>query len=250
MKILMLTLSVLFGFLFNEALAQNNTIVEETLYFKDSLLLNMGFKDQFLQDSSNIRRYAKELGRYLSNRELDSVFFLDRMSIAKSDNIRHSSFLNELHEPILCNGYPNEVYRLTWYNGFLAYEYQPYSIRIENFDDGKHVVYFSYVKWNRRHNRLLSKTDVWELDETKWNAFLALLNKFCFWDMPSEQETAVMVCDGNTLILEGNKDNQYKAIFRIEDLDPAVDQIEDYLWNLTGIKKNKCFARGFWPLWF
>ncbi len=250
MKMLMLTLSVLFGFLLNEALAQNNTIVEDSSYFKDSLLLNMGFKDQFLQDSSIIWRYAKELGYYPSNRELDSVFFLNRMSIAKSENNRHSSFLKELHEPIICNGYPNEVYRLTWYNGFLAYEYQPYSIRIESFDDGKHFVYFSYVKWNRWHNRLFSKTDVWELDETNWNGFLALLKKYCFWDMPSVQETTLMVCDGNTLILEGNKDNHYQAVFRIESLDSAVDQISDFLWNIIGIKKNRCFARGFWSLLF
>lgn len=250
MKILTLTLSLLFGFLFNVASGQNNTIDEDSLYFKDSLLLDMSFKDQFLQDISIIQRYSEEIGHYPTNRELDSVFFLERMSLAKAENNRHSSFLKELREPILCNGYPNEVYRLTWYSGFLAYEYQPCSIRIESFDGGKHFVYFSYVKWNRRHNKLVSKTDVWELDETNWNGFLTLLRKYSFWEMPSKLEATIMVCDGNTFILEGYKDNQYQAVFRIESLDSAVDQIGDYLWNLTGIKKNKCFARGFWPLWF
>lgn len=249
-KLTTVLLLLLFGLSFNKASAQNYIITKDSLYFKDSSLLNMSYKEQFLQDSSIMQQFAEKLGHYPSNREFDSVFFLDRMALAKSKNIHHSSFLKKLHEPILCDGYPHEVYRLTWHSGLLAYEYHPYSIRIESFDDGKHFVYFSYVKWDRRHNQLPSKTDVWKLDEATWNEFLALLEKLCFWDMPSEQETTIAVYDGNTLILEGYKGNRYQAVFRKESLDSAIDQISLYLWNLTGIRKNKCFARGFWPLWF
>lgn len=224
--------------LFNTSLYAQSIIVDPSeMFFPTEMLVEKQLYDYWHNDTLFLSLFAQALGHSPNSCEIDSMLNIQLQNTAIKKNILYSSELIKLEEPVICYGYPKNVYRFTWFHNELKYDYNPYSIRIEEDDIDNHIVIYSYCYWGK--NICNYDCDTLALNEEQWSDFIKLINDFNFWEKPSTLDTLVAVFGGSTYILESYVDNRYHVIFRETALDSSIDNLQKYLWKLTGLKKNK-----------
>lgn len=236
-------ITLVFSILFTSIYAQNNIVDTSELFFPTEMLVEEQFYEYWRNDTLFLSLFAQSLGHSPNSCEIDSMLNMNLQKIAINKNTKYSSKLIQLEEPILCYGYPKNAYRFTWFHDELKYDYNPYSIRIEEDDIGNHSVIYSYCHW--KNNICNYDCDTLTLNEEQWLDIIKLINDFNFWEKSSTLDTLVAVCGGSTYILEGYVDNRYHVIFRETALDHSIENLQKHLWKLTGLKKNKSKNKSF-----
>ena len=236
-------IALVFPMLFTSIYAQNNIVDTSELFFPTEMLVEEQFYEYWHNDTLFLSLFTQSLGHSPNSCEIDSMLDMNLQKIAINKNIRYSSKLIQLEEPILCYGYPKNVYRFTWFHNELKYDYNPYSIRIEEDDIGNHSVIYSYCHW--KNNICNYDHDTLTLNEEQWLDIIKLINDFNFWEKSSTLDTLVAVYGGSTYILEGYVGNRYHVIFRETALDHSIENLQKHLWKLTGLKKNKSKNKSF-----
>ena len=146
-----------------------------------------------------------------------------------------SWLLQCLNEPILCNKYPNDVYRFTWTSLSYIYDYDPYSVRIEVQDDGSAVLFCSYY-YNKDNKKNSVCFDVSTISSQSFEKFLQMINR-----IGSRNKTFTTDAESHSVFsaLEANVNGKYHVIFRAEGEDEGMEELRRFLWNLTGFGENK-----------
>lgn len=139
------------------------------------------------------------------------------------------SKLSQLNEPMLCDKNTKESYRFVWYGDGILHFYDPYCFRIEKVD-GLTFVYFSYQLWDKCEESTLFH-DVFFLRPEDCECLSTLISKL----NQNVKSDNINV----TSSFEANIDGQYHVIFRGEGEDPALDELQKFLWSLTGLGENK-----------
>lgn len=192
-----------------------------------------------MSDSSYHERFYEIAGRYPDDRDIDSLV----LSGMRRDAMYYENWcslnLYELKEPVLFDNYTQDVYRFTWFiNNAVHHEYEPYSIRIEPDEIGGAIMYFSYRLWDYCEEYPIY-CDIIPIDKEVYQKFAEMIDRIGLVDKPSivDEEDCF---EGQYLnILEANVDGQYHVIFRGEGEDPALDELQKFLWSLTGLGENK-----------
>ena len=218
--------------------AQKYTTDTSSFYFPTEVLLKKHLDAYWRNDSTSLAVFSDELGHEPDSLEMDSLIDMRLKSLALSSNRFYSSFLQKLDEPILCNGYSTTVYRQTWFQNELKEDYSPYSIRIEEDENGGHVAYFSYRLWDWRWKVPSLHHDTIVIDENGWEDFVLQIDKYGFWEKPSMLDTLIIVFGGSTCILESWENGKYHAVLRNCSLDPKLCDLQLYMWRLIGMKRK------------
>ncbi len=218
--------------------AQRYTTDTSLFYFPTEVLLKKHLEAYWRNDSASVAVFSDDLGHDPDSLEMDSLIDMRLKSLALSANRIYSSSLQELDEPVLCNGYSTAVYRQTWFQNELKSDYSPYSIRIEEDEKGGHVVYFSYRLWDWKWKVPSLHHDTIFIDENSWEEFVFQIDKYGFYNKPSMLDTLIIVFGGSTCILESWENGEYHAVFRNCSLDPKICELQMYMWRLIGMKRK------------
>lgn len=218
--------------------AQKYTIDTSSFYFPNEVLLKKHLDAYWRNDSTSLAVFSDELGHEPDSLEMDSLIDMRLKSLALSSNRFYSSFLQELGEPVLCNGYFTTVYRQTWFQNELKADYSPYSIRIEEDENGGHVAYFSYRLWDWKWKVPSLHHDTIAIDENSWENFVYQIGEYGFGEKPSMLDTLMIVFGGSTCILESWENGKYHAVFRNCSLDPKICELQKYMWRLIGMRRK------------
>ena len=189
-------------------------------------------------DSASMSVFSDSIGHAPDAFEMDSLIDMRLKNLALSSNSFYSSFLHELDEPVLCNGYSTTVYRQTWFQNELKDNYSPYSIRIEENENGGYAAYFSYCVWDWRWRGVSIHHDTIAIDKNKWDEFVLLMNEYGLLDKPSTHDTLIAVFGGSTCILESWEKGKYHAVFRNVSIDPTISEVQLYMWKMIGMKRK------------
>lgn len=208
---------------------------ENHWYYPTELLVsNDSVFDAYYSHYLNARFYD-DYGYYPQKSIIDSI--KDALAFHSAECLVgwYSRQLIQLQEPVMCNGYSQNAYRFVWSGGqkMQYFTYDPYSFRIELDSLGRGVLYCSYCLYDAcDENQVYG--DVVFMNKTKTEEFLELIKKLCFWTCKPKNDNG-----GNSYILEANIDGNYHVIFRGEGEDPALDELQKFLWSLTGLGENK-----------
>ena len=218
---------------------ENQKLLTDTVrwFFPTELLNDVESHRKYLADSIYLSNYKRDFGRIPTAKEFDSLCRRTAFNTAETLIGWYSWHLLRLQEKELCNGCVNNTYRFTMISNFRYYNYEPCSFRIELRDDGQAVLYCSYEKRNAYEKELYC--DIYPMDEQYMSEFQRLLNKIDFWNACPNDEPASLAEKNINYILEANVNGQYHVIFRGEGEDPALDVLQKFLWNLTGLGENK-----------
>lgn len=209
-------------------------------YFPTELFIQPQIQyNKIIHDSLYCCRMSKTLGHYPTNRDIDSLANLISAYNAEHFVGFYSFVLMKFHEPVLWEKSEAEkdVFRYSWISEDLFYSYEPYTIRIEHYNDWS-VVYLSYQKRNDCDEEELI-FEVIPIKDSDFQCFLMLLKSTDFNNSPTIREGEGLFDVLKTNILEANVDGQYHVIFRGEGEDPALDELRKFLWSLTGLGENK-----------
>lgn len=209
-----------------------------SFYFPTEVLLEKHMDAYWRNDSASLAVFSDAIGHEPDSLEMDSIIDMRLKSLALSSNRFYSSFLHELDEPVLCNGYSTTVYRQTWFQNELKDNYSPYSIRIEEDKNGGHTAYFSYCVWDWMWRDSSIHHDTIAIDKNKWEEFVLLMNEYDFLDKPSTLDTSIVVFGGSTCILESWENGKYHAVFRNVSIDPTICEMQLYMWQMIGMKRK------------
>ncbi len=218
--------------------AQRYTTDTSSFYFPTEVLLKKHLEAYWRNDSASVAVFSDDLGHEPDSLEMDSLVDMRLKSLALSANRIYSSSLQELDEPVLFNGYPTTVYRLTWFQNELKADYSPYSIRIEEGENGRHVAYFSYRLWDRKRTVPSLHHDTIVIDENSREELVRQIDKYGLYNKPSMLDTLIIVFGGSTCILESWENDEYHAVFRNCSLDPEICELQMYMWRLIGMKRK------------
>ena len=210
-------------------------------FFPTELLYDVESHKKYIADSIYQSNYKRDFGRYPTAKETDSLSRRMAFNTAESIIGWYSWHLSRLQETELCNDYREDIYRFTMVSNFRFYTHEPCSFRIEHSDDGRAVLYCSYEKRNEYETELYC--DVYPMNEKVFSEFLAILEKDDFWDACPNVEPASLAEKDINYILEANVKGKYHVIFRGEGEDPALDELQRFLWDLTGLGENKIVHR-------
>jgi len=202
-------------------------------YFPTELLINKdSIYDDYLSQWYNAERYYHDLGHYPKEGFIDSIKM--KRFEERAENLAgwYSEQLIMLDEPILCDGYPKEVYRLTWSNNAFYFTYNPYCMRIE-VDQDEAVLFCSYYKWDNCTGYQFY-CDIIPLEKTTYYTFIELFNKSNFLS-----EKPILDNGGSNYIFESYKDELYHVIFRGKGENENLDEIQQFLWTLPQLGKNE-----------
>lgn len=170
----------------------------------------------------------------------DSSFFPKRVFRKANDRTKYLANwfawqLQFLNEHTLCDNYPNNVYRLTWISNQYSYEYDPYSVRIEMQKDGFAILFCNYY-CSEEKGRDKINCDIISLDSQSIEQFMQKVN-----DLNVKDEVFTTGVENNSILysFEYSINGQYHVIFRGEGEDPALDELQKFLWSLTRLGENK-----------
>ena len=137
----------------------------------------------------------------------------------------------------------DNTYRFTWISTLYPYSYEPYTMRICIDDNGQALLYFSYESFDFCENRRLF-CDIMLLEKSALNDFMELVKKL---DLDNSEKVKrkvdELLCSKSLSLLEANVKGKYHVIFRGEGEDPTLDELQRFLWNLTGLGENKIVHR-------
>lgn len=182
--------------------------------------------------------FFEVVGHYPSEYELDSMAKHFMHEDALFMNNYCSIRLAMLREPILFDSCLTDTYRFTWFvNNDYYHAFDPYSIRIVPNNSKDALMYVSCCYLDCCESTTLI-CYVIPIPETSYNEFLGYFDEMCFYKKTSIIESAFFEFP-STSILEANIDGQYHVIFRGEGEDPALDELQKFLWSLTRLGENK-----------
>lgn len=183
----------------------------------------------------NPESFFSEHGYYPQKRTLDSI--KDAFAFHSAEYLIgwYSRQLIQLNEPVMCNGYSQNAYRFVWSGGqkMQYFTYDPYCLRVEFDSFGSATLYCHYCLFDECDENQ-TYCDVIFLNESKTDEFLKYIEELCFWTSKSVNDNG-----GKSIIFEANVNGQYHVIFRGEGEDPALDELQKFLWSLTGLGENK-----------
>lgn len=202
-------------------------------YFPTELLVNQDTAyDGYLSQWYNEERYYHDFGTYPPEGFIDSVKRVRFEERAENLVAWYSEQLILLNEPILCNGYAQEVFRFSWSNNAFFYKYNPYCMRIEPDDNGTAILFCSYNKYDLCEG-YQSFCDIIPLDQKTFGLFVKLFEKMNFWN-----EKSMLDNGGSNCILEAFKDGHYHVVFRGKNENSVLEEIQGFLWDLLGFDEN------------
>lgn len=175
-----------------------------------------------------------------NDHELDSIASLLAIKSSEYKNGLYSYYLMRLDEPVICNGFPYEVYRLSWINKDYLYIYDTYSMRIEIQEQDKAIMYVSYRYTSDCENSPLY-CDVIPLEDYEIGKFNELMQLEDYWGMDFTIEADALDGPKGTFIFEMYKNDSYKVVFRNASQDSVLNKINDMLWKYTGLKRNRLY---------
>lgn len=174
----------------------------------------------------------------------DGGFYPKRVFRKANDQTKYLAnrmawLLQFLNEPILCNKHSTNAYRFTWTSNQYPYEYDPYSVRIEIQEDGHAIMFCNYYCGKEERGSKLN-CDIISMDSLSLGQFIQKTN-----DVDLKDEVFSAGAENNSIIysFEANIDGHYHVIFRGEGEDPALDELQRFLWSLTGLGENKIVHR-------
>ncbi len=203
-------------------------------YFPSELFMNKdSCYDNYLSKWFNEERYLRVYGEYPKDGLIDSV--KDSLLEKRAECYAgwYSDRLIQLKEPILCNGYPRDVYRFTWSSNEVYYIYDPYCMRIELDDEGNAIMYCSYLRWDDCEDYILY-CDIVPLQKSEITEMLSLLKR-----TNMDRVKPLLDNGGSNNILEANINGKYHVIFRGDGEDEGLEELREFLWKLTGLGENK-----------
>ncbi len=215
-----------------------NEFGELLWYFPtEKLIRPYSYYDEFASKNINFDLYKSVYGHYPTKKDIDSIIKKQSFTDAELLAGWYSDRLIRLKEPILCNGYSQEVFRFTWSSEAAYHTYDPYCMRIEPDNHGGAMLYFSYLKWDICEEYSLY-CDLFLMDQATYGEFCKIIQDTALWsDMP------ILDDGGSNLILEANVNGQYHVIFRGEGEDEGMEELREFLWSLTGLGENKIVHR-------
>ena len=207
-------------------------------YFPTETLLDIDYYDNLVEDTAYLKGYYNEHGCYPDKRVKKRLAKDMAAQAAEFAGGWYSWNLLRLNEPVLCNGSVNDIYRFTWIANTFFHEYDPYSIRIERQDEGSAIVYCNY---ETRSGREISSLccNIFSIDANTFNQFLELVNTIRFGDGKSLTHQKGWQNSSVTMILEISNNSKYHVIFRGEGEDEGLEELQRFLWVLTGLGENK-----------
>lgn len=180
------------------------------------------------------------LDHYPNNYELDSIASLLAIKSSEYKNGLYSYYLMRLEEPVISNGFPCEVYRLSWINNYYLYVYEAYSIRVEVQDQNRAIMYVSYKYTSDCVDSSLY-CDVIPLTGHEIEQFNELMQlvELGDWNTITEVDTI----DGleGTFIFEMYKNDLYKVLIRNTSQNSILNRINDVLWEYSALKRNHLY---------
>lgn len=217
---------------------QSNDVKTSKFYFPTEMLIEKQWGNHWRNDSTYVSFFAETMSRYPDSIELDSLINMRLQSSALFENGFYSSMLGILEEPILCNGYPTTVYRISWFLDERRDNYSPYSIRIEEDDNGGHMAYFSYRCFDKKYRYASIYHDTIVIEGKSWEELVRQVDEYDFWNNPPKLDTLIIVFGGSTCILESWKNGKYHAVFRKPSIDSKMDKVRLFMWRMTGRGKR------------
>ena len=206
-------------------------------YFPESKLVRSNLThEDFVRQYVNVETYKSVFGHFPTEKELDSLIKLKEEQDAEELAGLYSDELAQLKEPVLCEGSNNDVYRFVWSHN-LHHTYNPYCIRVESTKEGSFIMYCSYILFHPCDENQ-SYCDVIPLDENAFSQLLGIIEQSDFWNSKPINDNG-----GTNCILEANVKGKYHVIFRGEGEDPNLDELQRFLWSLTGLGENKIVHR-------
>ena len=207
-------------------------------FFPTKTLMNVDAQEGKIKNSCYIENFYNEFGRYPSESELDNL--AENMSIGTAEDLIgwYSWHLLRLNEKELYNETTRNVYRFTMVSNKYFYTYEPYSMRIEICKDGGAVLYFAYEIWDECDQHDLY-CDIVPLDEDCFVKFIKLFQQLGFWEASYTENPNKLYETEVTYIIEALVNGQYHVMFRGAGEDEALDGLQEFLWELTGLGKNK-----------
>lgn len=203
-------------------------------YFPTELLLNQDTSYyNYVSQWYNEEKYFRDYGIQPKEGLIDSLRTAQFQFRAECLAGWYSDRLIQLNEPILCNGYPRDVYRYTWSTNAVYCTYDPYCMRIEFDEEENAIMYCSYLRWDDCEGYALY-CDIVPLQKSEITELLSLLRRI-------HQDSAKPLLDngGSNNILESNLNGQYHVIFRGDGEDEGMEELREFLWGLTGLGENK-----------
>ena len=149
----------------------------------------------------------------------------------------------KLNETSIYDAKTEKTYRFTWISTLSPYSYEPYTMRICLNDNGSALLYFSYEGFDICENRRLF-CDIILIEKNLLDGFVELVKKLDFANCAKvNRKVDELICSKSISILEANINGHYHVIFRGEGEDPALDELQKFLWSLTGLGENKIVHR-------
>ncbi len=207
-------------------------------FFPTEIMLNIDAQKERIHNSYYLQNYYDEFGRYPTEQELDTL--AKKMSIGTAEELIGWCTWNllRLKEDELCNGSLKDVYRFTMVSNSCFYKYEPYSMRIKPFENGTAIMYCSYERYDECERKELY-CDLVPLDEENYSRFLNIVKQMRFWEAKPTENPNDLYKTKKTNILEANIDGKYHVIFRGEGEDEGMEELREFLWELTGLGENK-----------
>lgn len=214
-------------------------------YYPTKTLLDTDFYNHLVRDTAYLNGFYTEYGYYPNDRDLDKIALSMATKSAEFVGGWYSWNLLQLKEPILFNGTDSDTYRFTWIGNTYFHEYDPYSVRIEKMNDGSAMVYCSYKNNSRESGSGSSSLycDIFPMDKETFCKFLNLVNINEFLKKSSLVNQEGEKDDSETRIFEICKNGQYHVVYRYKGEDTDMDELQKFLWNLTGLGENKIVHR-------
>lgn len=207
-------------------------------YFPSDALLDKGTAQKEVTDKCYSTRFYHEFGHYPDQRETDSLIALMAKNSAEMLENWYSWELLDLQEPAIFNQYSKEVIRISWNCKKAGYLYDPYSLRMEIEGDSSAILYCSYRKVDE-YGKYPLFCDVILLTSEELRRCKYMIENFAVSHKQSVIDISNLFGKDCNLIFESNIDGQYHVIFRGEGEDPALDELQKFLWSLTGLGENK-----------
>jgi len=186
------------------------------------------FPDKYFVDTINPQADGTNSGNEFIDRRKRTATFL---------NSWYSEQLLSLKESKLSQEYPHEVYRFTWF-GYLAQNHNPFSLRLECFND----TVFLFVKYinskNKQHKKELI-TDTITLNKKDWEIFKNNVDSINFWSISPIEKTETVIMDGSVWILEGKNNKSYHMVHRNCGKHKEIGELCLYLLEKSSIKVKK-----------
>lgn len=164
--------------------------------------------------------------------------FIDRrMRTATILNSWYSEQLLRLKEPKLNQEYPHEVYRFTWF-GYLAHKHNPFSLRLECFNDTV-FLFVNYINNQNKKHQYEFITDTVTLNKNDWDIFKNKIDSLNFWSISPIEKTETVIMDGSVWILEGKNNKSYHMVHRNCGKHKEIGELCLFLLEKSRIKVKK-----------